>query len=220
VPSCATLLFFYAFSAAAGFMLMEVNINTVCELGGGAISLQSMVTRTLGPGGAAIASAAYVFLHYSLLVAYIARASTSIAGPLGSPLPAVAALFTATIGALCYFSSNRILDVVNSSLLVLVILSFLALFGIAAPGIAPENLASASWPAVIPTLPVVALSFVFQNIVPVVVSSLEGDIPRVRIAVLVGLAVPLLMFIGWEAAILGCAGAGVHFLPERSHRDA
>jgi tyrosine-specific transport protein len=40
VPSCATLLVFYAFSLLTGMMVTEVNINTVCELGNGAVSLQ------------------------------------------------------------------------------------------------------------------------------------------------------------------------------------
>jgi hypothetical protein len=36
--------------------------------------VQSMVRRTLGVPGSRVASAAYLFLHYTLLVAYIARA--------------------------------------------------------------------------------------------------------------------------------------------------
>lgn len=40
VPSCSALLTFYAFSVVSGLLLAEVNINTMCELGGGAVSLQ------------------------------------------------------------------------------------------------------------------------------------------------------------------------------------
>lgn len=207
-PSCATLLVFYLFSVAAGLMIVEVNINTVCELGNGATSLQSMVRRTLGPAGAAVSSAAYVFLHYSLLVAYVARGGTSIADTIGQPVPPVAAAFTAAIGALCYFSSNRVLDAVNTGLLALVIATFVGLVGFALPDVTADNLAVAAPAAVLPTIPVVALAYVFQNVVPVVVSNLEGDIPRVRTAILGGLAVPLFMFVGWEAAVLGSTGAG------------
>jgi hypothetical protein len=39
-PSCVTLAIFYAFSAATGLYITEVNINTVCELGSGAVSLK------------------------------------------------------------------------------------------------------------------------------------------------------------------------------------
>lgn len=54
----------------------------------------------------------------------------------------------------------------------------------------------------------VALAFVYQNIVPVITTSLEGDVKKIRTAVAIGLAIPLLMFIGWEAAILGCISPG------------
>ena len=37
---------------------------------------------------------------------------------------------------------------------------------------------------------------------------LQGDIHKVRTAILVGVAVPLLMFLAWDAAILGSAGTG------------
>jgi Tryptophan/tyrosine permease family len=55
-----------------------------------------------------------------------------------------------------------------------------------------------------PSLPVVqALAFVYQSVVPVVVSSLEGDIRKARQAVVIGLAIPLVLFIGLEASLLG-----------------
>ena len=47
----------------------QVNINTMCELGSGGVSLTSMARRTLGVGGMRAASATYLFLHYALLVA-------------------------------------------------------------------------------------------------------------------------------------------------------
>ena len=46
VPSCASLLLCYAFSALTGLMIMEVNINTVCELGAGSTSMQVRSTAT------------------------------------------------------------------------------------------------------------------------------------------------------------------------------
>ena len=43
----------------------------------------------------------------------------------------------------------------------------------------PAALTEANWSAVPATLPVVSLAFVFQNIVPVIVTNLEGDIGKV-----------------------------------------
>ena len=54
-----------------------------------------------------------------------------------------------------------------------VVASFLALLGRAAGGAEPSDLAAADWAAVPATLPTIALAFVYQNVVPVIASSLE-----------------------------------------------
>lgn len=49
----------------------------------------------------------------------------------------------------------------------------------------------------------VALAFVYHNIVPVITTSLEGDLRRVRTAIVVGTSIPMGMFLLWDAVILG-----------------
>lgn len=53
----------------------------------------TMVSRTLGKPGALLASGAYVFLHYALLVAYISKAGEILAGWTDLPLLPAAATF-------------------------------------------------------------------------------------------------------------------------------
>ena len=55
-----------------------------------------------------------------------------------------------------------------------VVASFLALLARAAGGADPDALAAADWAAVPATLPTIALAFVYQNVVPVIASSLEA----------------------------------------------
>jgi tyrosine-specific transport protein len=143
-------------------------------------------------------------------VAYISRASQSIADTTGQPSWLTAAFFSTALAGLCYAASPRLLDVASTVLLALVVVSFLSLLWIALPGVTLENLQSGSWPAVVDTLPVVALAFVYQNVVPVIVTKLEGDVRKVRLAVWTGLAIPLVMFVGWEGAMLGSIAPGVH----------
>jgi tyrosine-specific transport protein len=78
----------------------------------------------------------------------------------------------------------------------------------ASPGVDVVSLGErANWTAVPSTLPVVALAFVFHNVVPVVVQALEGDRRKVSTAICAGVAIPWLMFVSWEAAILGSLGS-------------
>lgn len=78
----------------------------------------------------------------------------------------------------------------------------------ASPGVDVLSLGeSGNWAAVPATLPVVALAFVYHNVVPVVVQALGADRRKVTAAICAGVAIPWLMFVSWEAAILGSLGS-------------
>lgn len=56
---------------------------------------------------------------------------------------------------------------------------------------------------VVNALPICFLSVVFHNVVPTVVTQLEGDRSKITKAIVSGTFVPLLMFLGWNGVILG-----------------
>ena len=56
---------------------------------------------------------------------------------------------------------------------------------------------------VVNAFPILFLSMVYQNVVPTVVTQLEGDRAKITTAIIGGTLAPLLMFISWNAVILG-----------------
>lgn len=141
-------------------------------------------------------------------------------------LPLSAVAFTAVLGSACYLLPPRRLDEANSVLVAGVVASFAALVAVALTTTNSSSssssasvsasvldlgaLSRADWAQLPPAVPVLALAFVFQNVVSVVVSSLEGDSGKVRTAILLGTLAPLLMFLSWDAVSLGSA-AGASF---------
>ncbi|KAI7844273.1 hypothetical protein COHA_002071 [Chlorella ohadii] len=197
----------WAFSVATGLLIAEVNINLLCEVGAGrGVSISSMAQRTLGDAGSSIVSLCYAGLHYALLVAYIAKAGEIVQQLTGVPEWAADAAFAALFGGLCFSARAKTLDTVNSVLVAAVVATFLGLVGVAVTDLRPEQLATANWGAVPDTLPVIMLSFVFHNIVGTIATSLEGDVQKIRQAIILGSGVPLLMFLAWDAAVLGSSG--------------
>eukprot|EP00850_Spirogloea_muscicola_P004092 SM000017S02832 [mRNA] locus=s17:558669:560288:- [translate_table: standard] len=186
-----------------GLLVAEVNVNTMCELGSGGVSLVSMAERTLGKIGVRISLATYLFIHYALLVAYIARSSDIVSGALGTPPVVSGLIFTSCLGGLCYFGSQRLLGATNGLLVAGVVASFVALVVLAAGDVNSAALLQGNLLAVPGSIPIIALSFVYQNVVPVVTTNLEGNLPRVRWAIVLGTAIPLVMFLAWDAVILG-----------------
>ncbi len=216
LPSLAGLGGAWGFAVASGLLLAETNINTLCELGRGGASIRAMADRTLGSAGANAAGGAYAFLHASLLVAYTSRAGAVLADASGGalPYPAGAALFVATIGAVCAFFSPAALDAANGAAVAAVVGTFLALCAAAVSAGGPPSAAALfspaaqHWDALLPAAPVLALAFVFQNVVPVIVTQLEGDKGKVRAAIVFGTALPFALFVCWEAVCLGQGGDG------------
>ncbi|CAA0833523.1 Tryptophan/tyrosine permease [Striga hermonthica] len=203
LASAVTCILCWIFMVVTGLLIAEVNVNTMCELGSGGVSLVSMAKRTLGSTGIQVACWSYIFIHYALLVAYIARSSDILTSFLGIPLWEAATLFSLLFGSLCYFGSQRVIGAVNGSLVVGIILSFTALVAVASGDLHWDALLKVNLEAAPQSIPIIALSFVYQNVVPVLCTNLEGNLSKVRTAIVLGTTIPLVLFLVWNAVILG-----------------
>ncbi len=54
-----------------------------------------------------------------------------------------------------------------------------------------------------PAVSVMFVALFYHNIVPVIAVQLEGDARKIRQSIIIGSAIPLLMFLVWNAVILG-----------------
>ncbi|KAK8492993.1 hypothetical protein V6N12_037522 [Hibiscus sabdariffa] len=98
---------------------------------------------------------------------------------------------------------KRFVGAVNGVLVLGVIASFTALVAVASGGLEWDALLKANFAAVPMSIPIIALSFVYQNVVPVLCTNLEGDLSKVRTAIVLGTAIPLGLFLVWNGVILG-----------------
>ncbi|KAG7551250.1 Amino acid/polyamine transporter 2 [Arabidopsis thaliana x Arabidopsis arenosa] len=105
LASAVACILCWAFMVVTGLLVAEVNVNTMSELGSGGVSLVSMAKRTLGSVGVQVVSWTYLLIHYTLLVAYIARSSGILTNFLGIPIWESATLFSLIFGGLCFFGS-------------------------------------------------------------------------------------------------------------------
>ncbi|XP_040362906.1 tyrosine-specific transport protein isoform X3 [Rosa chinensis] len=169
LASAITCIFCWAYMVVTGLLVAEVNVNTMSQLGSGSVSLVSMAMRTVGKVGVQIVCWTYIFIHYALLVAYVARSSEILTNFVGIPLWESATLFSLVFGGICYFGSPRFIGAVNGVLVIGIIISFAALV----------------------------------NVVPVLCTDLEGDLSKVRTSIVLGTSIPLILFLVWNAVILG-----------------
>ncbi|URE26798.1 Tryptophan/tyrosine permease family [Musa troglodytarum] len=114
-----------------------------------------------------------------------------------------ATFFSLVFGGICYFGSQRVIGAINGFLVLGIVVSFTSLVGVASGGLQWQSLLQAHFEAIPQSIPIIALSFVYQNVVPVLCTNLEGDLSKVRTAVVLGTAIPLVLFLIWNAVILG-----------------
>ncbi|MDZ8186159.1 MAG: aromatic amino acid transport family protein [Nostoc sp. ChiSLP02] len=210
LPSTFGLIAVWLYALVSGLLIAEVTLNTIRLEGRPSIGLLGVVEKTLGKLGARFASGAYLFMHYALLVAYITQGGeilgTAIAKLWGVEnfLPAWVGTttFTLIFGGIMYLGREKFIEKLNSAFVGIVIVSFLGLLLLAAGQVKSSQLLIQNWSALGSAVSVMCVALFYQNVVPVVVTQLEGDARKIRQSIFIGSLIPLIMFLAWNAVIL------------------
>ena len=186
VPSSAALVGAWAYMTMSGLLIAELSLNQMGESGKPGSGLLQLFETYLGPNLAKVGSGAYFFLHYAVMVAYIAQGGTNLYGFLQNvglvtdmiPASAGQVLFAGATAMALFFAQASQVATLNNVLVLGVVASFLGIVGI---GASTADFSALLDPIhqhpdqVLNAFPILFLSLVFQNIVPTVVNQLEGD---------------------------------------------
>ncbi len=212
IPSSVLLLGVWLYALVAALLIVEVNLQTLCMVGRPDLGLLAMINCTLGRSMAWIAAAAYLFLHYALLVAYVAQGGDILAqvllqiGLTANPPPTWVGIlvFALSLGGLVFWGRPRWIETINSFFVGIVVLSFLGLLLMGGQKADLAQLNVQHWRYLSPAVSVMLVALFYHNVIPMVTTRLEGDIHKIRQSIVVGSAIPLLMFFAWNAVILCC----------------
>jgi len=215
LPSTGALLVAWWYMLVSGLLLSELSINRMGETGKASGGILELYKSGLPPNLSIVATGAYFLLHYAVMVAYFAQGGINLDSYLRS-IPSISGiaelpgmgqiLFASTIGSTLYVANKENVIKLNNALVLGVLAVFFGILGIGAQTASFSQLFSFDNQhpdQVVNALPILFLSIVYQNVVPTVVSLLEGDRKKIRNALIMGTAAPLFMLIGWNAVILG-----------------
>lgn len=202
-PSLTMLVLSWAFMTFTGLLLVEV-------IGWfkGQVNLISMCKEALGEKGRWTAWFAYLFLFYSLLVAYTAASGSIFSAILDSlfhisvPGWAASIFFTVLFGWIVYLGT-RTVDLFNRVLMVGLIAAYLGMIALGISRIDSALLLHSAPQYTLLSLPVLVVSFGFQNMIPSLSSYLKGDLRRVRITIVGGSLITLVVYLVWSLLVLG-----------------
>lgn len=203
VPSVFMFIFAWIFMTSTGLLLLEANLAL-----GHNLSLISIAERTLGKGGKILCWVLFIFLFYSLSIAYIAASGSILQSIIADlfglefPVWAGSLLFTGIFAVVLYVGTRPV-DYVNRLLMFGLVATYFILVVLGSLHINPEYLAVKHWKYAIAALPVLIISFGFHNMIPSLAMYMKGDVKRLRTTVLAGSFIPLLIYLVWEAVMLG-----------------
>ncbi|MCP5508597.1 MAG: tyrosine transporter [Chlamydiales bacterium] len=203
LPSIIMFCLCWAFMAATGLLLLEVNLWFTGE-----VSIITMAGRTLGRIGQAFGWVLFCFLFYSLLVAFVSGCGELVADfseeifGLAVPLWTGSVLFVVLFGILVYLGTLAV-DRFNRVLMAGLIVTYLILVALGIPHIKIDLLRHIDWKASLLALPAMVISFGYHNLVPSITTYLQHDARKLRIAILAGSAIPLLIYLVWMAIVMG-----------------
>lgn len=202
-PSMIMLVLCWLFMMVTGLLLLEVNLWYDDE-----VSIVSMAERTLGTPGKVVSWLVYLFLFYSLMVAFVAGSGAFFAeivnDGFGFSIPRWVGNFgfAGLFAVIVYFGTGSV-DWVNRLLMAGLIGAYFLMVGAGSGHVRAEYLAHHSWSAALFVIPAMVTSFGYHNLIPSLTYYLGKNRARLRTAVIVGSSIPLLVYVVWQWLLLG-----------------
>jgi tyrosine-specific transport protein len=203
IPSVFLTLLTWSFMTFTALLLVEAN-----GWFKGQTNIVSISKKALGNSGRVISWFLYLFLFYSLLVAYIISSGEIFSGFFYNFFnlffnPQIVSLFFVLIlGFVIYFGTRKV-DILNRYLMVGLISTYLMMIFIGIFKINPDNLKTVNLKYLIFPLPILITSFGFHNMIPTLTAYLQGDLRKMRTTVLLGSTLALIIYLVWQTVVIG-----------------
>lgn len=180
-----------------GLLVLEVNLSFEEE-----VSLVTMAGKTLGKWGQTLTWGLFIFLFYSLMIAYVSGCGALFSEFFDAPAYVGSLIFCAVTGVLIYKGTQTV-DQFNRYLMYGLCASYLLLLFMGASHIEGERLLHVEWKSAFLVVPAMIISFGFHNLVPTLTTYLRHDLGKLKKMIIVGSAMPLGIYLFWQLLILG-----------------
>lgn len=203
--SLLIMLVLWALMAFTALLMVELH-----QYADSNATLHTLAQKILGYKGKWIATFAMLFLFYALCAAYIAGGGsqftqriTEFTGTHFSPGTGTV-LFTIVV-AIVVTLGTGLVDKVNRVLFACKLVALVMVLFFLAPNVTHSYLLSMPLQQglIVAAIPVIFTSFGFHGSIPAIVNYLDGNTSALRKAILMGSAIPLIIYMFWQIVTLG-----------------
>lgn len=203
--SLIIMLVLWALMAYTALLMIEVHQHADHDA-----TLHTLAKQFLGTKGKWVASFAMMFLFYALCAAYIAGGGAQFGERISSftglevSNTASTVIFTLIVASIVTIGTATV-DKVNRVLFIIKIVAMAMVLTFLAPSVTESYLLSmpVEQGLVIAAIPVIFTSFGFHGSIPAIVNYLDGHTPSLRKAIMIGSAIPLIIYVFWQLVTLG-----------------
>lgn len=199
LPAIILYLICWAFMLCTGLLLLEV-----CSWMPKDSNFITMTQRLLGPLGKDACWVIYLFLFFSVMIAHIVGGGAIVNEIFGQTIPywLSTLIYVALFSPIVYLGTQWV-DRLNLVLMIGVYASYLLFVIVASKYIDFSYFSRVEWPKAMVALPVLFTAFTYQVIVPTLMTYMDRNVKKVRLAIILGTTIPLIVYIIWECLILG-----------------
>lgn len=203
-PSILVFFLAWAFMLSTGLLLLEATMWFQQK-----VNLLYMAENLLGKFGKYLSGGLFLFLFFSLIVAYLSETGSLLAGFFSHLMglniePELGVVFCSLITGVILFKGTSMVDLFNRICVFGMILFYLMIVILGLPYIQLTNLSIAKFgKPILMAVPVVLIAFGYQNLVPGLTTYLNRDVKKIKKAIVLGCSIPFIVYILWQAIMLG-----------------
>ncbi len=199
VPAITIYFICWLFMLCTGLLLLEI-----CTWMPKDANLISMAHRLLGPIGKNVCWIVYLFLFVTVMIAHVVGGGDVLREITGNAIPSwlSAILYVAIFSPIVYLGTHSV-DRLNLCLISGVAITYILFIVFSIGHVNVELLSYANWSKAWIALPVLFTAFTYQVIIPTLMTYMERNVKKVRLAIILGSSIPLIVYLIWEFLILG-----------------
>lgn len=202
-PAIAISTICWLFMLCTGLLFLEATL----WMEDGA-NVMTMAQRFLGPVGRLVGGISFLFLYYCLEVSYIAGGtpllSSIIAQYSGTTLEGYTGYltFAALFGVIVYLGTKA-LDRINWILMFGLVFSYILLISVGSTAVNSGLLIRHDWSLFLLAAPTLFSAYGYHNVVPSIATYMKRNVNKLRLAIVMGTAIPFIVFSIWQWMIIG-----------------
>ncbi len=199
LPAITIYILCWLFMLCTGLLLLEV-----CTWMPKDSNLITMAHRLLGPVGKDVCWVVYLFLFVSVMIAHVVGGGSVLSEISGGNIPDWVAMIIYVIffSPVVYFGTKWV-DRLNITLILGVAITYFLFIAVSYDHVDLSLLKRANWSKSWIALPVLFTAFTFQVIIPTLMTYMDRNVKKVRLAIFFGTSIPLIVYLVWEFLILG-----------------